>query len=115
MLKARFQTDDRTQVSLRMEGHAGAGEPGHDLVCAAASILTYTAAQIAIQMHHDGKLTGEPVIRLESGDSLIVIRPKDEFYDEALYALYSAGVGMILLQHRYPEHVHVTQFGEQMV
>ena len=33
---------DRAALSLSMEGHAGAGEPGYDLVCAALSTLMMT-------------------------------------------------------------------------
>lgn len=35
-------TYDPAAMRMSIEGHAGAGEPGHDLVCAAASILMLT-------------------------------------------------------------------------
>ena len=37
-------TYDRKRLILKVKGHAHSGEAGHDLVCAAASILVYTLA-----------------------------------------------------------------------
>lgn len=110
MIEAKFNASDGV-ISFRMEGHAGSGAPGHDLVCSAASVLVYTAAQIVSIMHHDGKLERKPVLKLDSGDSLIVIRPRSDYYDEALYTLYHSEVGLLLLQNRYPEYVRVIPFG----
>lgn len=33
---------DRKRLIVKVKGHAQSGEAGHDLVCAAASILVYT-------------------------------------------------------------------------
>lgn len=110
MIEARFKAKDGV-LSFSMEGHAGSGAPGHDLVCSAASVLVYTAAQIVSIMHHDGKLECKPVLKLDSGDSLIEIRPKADYYDEALYTLYHSEVGLLLIQNRYPEFVRVIPFG----
>ena len=41
MIRAAFYA---RELRLTVEGHAGAGEPGHDLVCAAASTLVLTLA-----------------------------------------------------------------------
>lgn len=50
---------DRREGVLSMRGHAGAGEKGSDLVCAALSILLYTFAAI-------------PGTRLRSGEGWAV-------------------------------------------
>jgi len=41
MIKAVY---DRKENKITVEGHAYSGEPGHDLICAAASVLIYTIA-----------------------------------------------------------------------
>lgn len=38
---------DESKGTLTVQGHAGAGEYGRDLVCAAASILVHTAIKAA--------------------------------------------------------------------
>ena len=48
---------DRTAHCLTMDGHAGAGVPGQDTVCAAASILAYTLAASVVNMQKLGRLT----------------------------------------------------------
>ena len=42
---------------LTMEGHAQSGEPGHDLVCAAASMLAYTLAANVKALEKTGQAT----------------------------------------------------------
>lgn len=113
MIQVSFsEARDRNVLSLRLQGHAGQAPHGFDLVCAAASILTYTAAQVACDMFSDGKLASQPCLRLKKGDALVVVRPKAEFYDEALYALYIAQVGFFLLSRNYPQYVRLSAFGK---
>ena len=53
-------------LSLCVTGHAGFASMGQDIVCAAASILVYTAAELALDC---GILTGtreqEPLLEAE--------------------------------------------------
>ena len=35
---------DRNENKIAIKGHAYSGEPGHDLICASASMLVYTLA-----------------------------------------------------------------------
>lgn len=106
MIQVAFQeAQNRRALSFRLQGHAGQAPHGQDLVCAAASILAYTAAQVISDMYADSKLSLRPCIRLNRGDALVVVRPKEEFYDEALYALYLVQRGYYLLERNYPQYV----------
>ena len=107
MIKANFsRDDDALKVTLSVEGHAGHSIPGKDIVCASASILAYTVAQIVIAMEHHGDLEGKPIIDLNEGDATIMCRcrdPKD--FGELVHTFFVAHVGYALLAHNYPEYV----------
>ena len=78
---------------------------GHDIVCAGASILACTVAQEAKNMEKRGQLTKPPYIKLQEGDTHIMVRPMDADYEEALHTFYIAQVGYSLLAHNYPQYV----------
>ena len=113
MIQVTFEEDRENRVLvLRMRGHAGHAPEGQDVVCAAASVLAYTAAQVASDMFADGKLRRKPCLRLERGDAVVSLRPTEAFYDEALYALYVTQVGYYLLAKNYPTSVRLSPFGQ---
>ena len=114
MIEVRIdKCDDKRELSLRVKGHAGQAEPGKDIVCASASILAYTAAQVVKAMHAHGDLEKEPKIRLKEGDALIACKPKtDKLYAEALHTYFVIQVGYSLLSYNYPEYVNLTMFGK---
>ena len=113
MIQATFESDAATGIlSLTVTGHAGAAEKGQDIVCASASILTYTVAQIAQFMYKQKQLKKRPRIKIESGDAHVVVKPKDDFYAEAMHTFFVAQVGYSLLAHNYPDYVGLTMFGE---
>ena len=60
---------------LTVTGHAGAAEPGHDLVCASASILAYTLAANVANMADNGQVR-EPIIKTMEGDTEISCKPR---------------------------------------
>lgn len=99
------------RLILQLKGHARAGKEGQDLVCAAASILTYTAAQFFSYLYAEGKLDCVPELRLEQGDSYLSALPKEEFADEALHGLYVLCLGYELLAKQYPENLRLKAFG----
>lgn len=95
---------------LHMEGHAGQADIGHDVVCAAATILCYTAAQTALDMHGAGKLRKKPRVDVEAGDSTITMCPHRYAVAETLVALRTLETGFALLAHHYPEYVTFRTF-----
>lgn len=110
MIHAEFTRPGESLV-LKVTGHAGAAEPGKDIVCAAATTLAYTVAQVLQFMYEERQLRKKPRIRMEAGDILIVVKPRDEFYAEALHTFFVAQAGYHLLSHNYPQYVRLTSFG----
>ena len=107
MIKVKFMMDEEHHlIRLTLKGHAGQAEHGQDIVCASASILAYTVAQIVKAMEHHGDLEGKPNIDLNEGDATIMCRcrdPKD--FGELVHTFFVAHVGYALLAHNYPEYV----------
>lgn len=114
MIKAKIRTHDATRyLRLTIEGHAGSDTKGHDLVCAMASILAYTVAQVVKAMEQHGDLSGEPCIKLNEGDATIIFRCKNEdIYAEARHMMFVAKTGYALLAHNYPQYVEFTSVGK---
>lgn len=115
MTTAKFKTLPKSEsITLKVEGHAGAAPKGEDIICAAASILSYTLAQTLSYMHSEGKLQKKPNIKInDTGEAVITAKPKPEWYEEALHSYFVAQVGFHLLAHNYPQHVAVETFGDK--
>ena len=103
----RYDRDSR-EASLELKGHAGQAEVGQDIVCASASILAYTVAQIVEAMHHHGDFVYTPIILLESGRAVIHCKAKDDdIYAEVLHTFFVIQTGYRLLAHNYPQFVEL--------
>jgi uncharacterized protein YsxB (DUF464 family) len=107
MIKVKYTYDrDKRECSLTVKGHAGQADVGHDIICASASILAYTIAQVIKSMEHHGDLIEPPTIELESGDATIVCRAKDDYlYSEMMQDFFVIRTGYLLLAHNYPQFV----------
>lgn len=114
MVTARLIVNDKERsLCLKVKGHAGQAEIGHDIICASASILAYTVAQIVTDMKEKAQLDKEPTIVLNSGDATVSCICKDDNgYADALNAYYVAMVGYQLLAHNYPQFVEYKIVGE---
>ena len=113
MIKVKFeQCKDIEAIIMKVEGHAGLDKEGHDIICSAASILTYTIAQYLQYVYDRGGLQKKPRIDINSGDALLVAKPTKEFEGEVLNAFFVAEVGYSLLAHNYPQYVEIKMFGE---
>ena len=113
MIKASFKRDEESKaIIMTVKGHAGLNKEGHDVICSAASILTYTVAQYLKYVYERGGLQKKPRIDMNSGDALIVAKPTEEFEGEVLNAFFVAEVGYSLLAKNYPQYVELNMFGE---
>ena len=113
MIKASFKRDEESKaIIMTVKGHAGQDNTGHDLVCASASILAYTVAQTIKYIQSQGGLRKRPRIELKDGDALIICKPKDDYFAEALHTFFVAEVGFSLLEKNYPKYVDLNMFGE---
>ena len=113
MIKIEFTTNDKTgRLSLKVKGHANQNDIGKDIVCASASILAYTVAQVVSNIESKGGLKKIPTIKLSKGNAVITCHPTEEYKDELAHTYYVAEVGYALLAHNYPQYVDFNSFGK---
>lgn len=110
MLKVSFENDG-TELTLRIVGHAGQADIGHDIVCSACSILAYTVAQLVKTADEVGDLKEPPEVKLESGNAIISCIPMEDTYSTILGIYMFAEVGYKLLAHNFPQFVELKSFG----
>lgn len=94
MLKITYE---REKSRVRLVGHAHYGETGHDLVCAAASMLTHTLAAFVRDIGGE-----DAEIRLLRGDSLISCRVDEPYRDRTVEIFDRICRGFALLQENFP-------------
>jgi uncharacterized protein YsxB (DUF464 family) len=110
MLKVSFE-EKEGKLTLKLDGHAGQAESGHDIVCSSCSILAYTVAQIVNSAERMGELKTGPELILEVGEGIVSCEPKEEAYAAVKSAYLFAEVGYALLAHNYPQFVEHKPFG----
>ena len=89
---------------LTVTGHANSAEPGHDLVCASASMLAYTLAANVANMADNGQVR-QPIIKNNPGDTEISCNPRHNLKASVTLVFDSVCVGFELLAHDYPDFV----------
>lgn len=94
----------RGKHRLTVEGHANSGESGRDLVCASASILTYTLASFVSNMAEAGQLKSKG-IKLDEGNARINCSPQARHEAAVTLVFDSICGGFELLAKNYPEYV----------
>lgn len=94
----------RGEHTLSIHGHAGAGEPGHDPVCAAVSILAYTLADF-VRTSHQAKQVKRPVTKMEPGDTVISCKPRPDTKAAVSLVFDAICGGFALLERDYPENI----------
>ena len=95
---------NRKDHKITAKGHANSAEKGCDLVCAAASVLIYTAAENVISLKEKG-ITRRVSLKLNEGDSEIVCIPKTQYEAGTDIILTAVCVGFDLLAKQYPDNV----------
>ena len=98
MIRAVYE---RGETVLRVSGHAGAGEKGADLVCAAASALAFTALE-CVQNEAERFL---PSVLRRSGELRIACRPGRRSAAACRRVFDTVFTGFELLAKEYPAHV----------
>lgn len=109
MVKAEFSINpsDLT-ITHAVTGHAGLSTVGKDIVCAAASMLTQTFAQLVYD--NEDRLTDKPTITLENGNAYIYCQCKDtKNYKHLCNWLDYTLRGYRLLAINYPEYVDIVK------
>ena len=108
MIRATFG-DMGGALWLDMYGHAMTAPRGEDLVCAAATTLAYTAAQLAMDMDAEYGLRGQPVVELMPGKATIRIQPVEMETARAQWGVIRRGMEM--LSGNYPKRIAVYYIG----
>ena len=94
----------RSSLSLTVEGHAYSGEPGRDLVCAAASAVVYSLA-INVDCLMANEHADDSVMELASGKAYISIKPKSLFRCAVTLIFDAVCMGFAALAKTYPEYI----------
>ena len=103
----------RDEHSVRICGHAGSGEAGHDLVCAAVSILAYTLASFTERMEKSGAATDSTVL-LRSGEAVIACTPTETMRAEITRVMDALCEGFAILAENYGANVTYERSGERV-
>lgn len=93
---------------LTVTGHAGAGQAGHDLVCAAVTALVATLAENLRQMEAAGALRSLSV-ELAPGDARIEWCPVSRMRSVVELTCDSILVGLRQIAQAHPGHVSFEQ------
>lgn len=95
---------------LTVEGHAGSGPEGHDLVCSAVSALALTLAGNVAYMKTQDAVYGE-IMKLDEGSAEIQCTPYRRYKDSVEQVFRSICVGFELLATKYPENISYEVMG----
>ena len=108
MIKVTYYPEYR---QLTIEGHAGAGEMGHDLVCAAASGIWHTLAVNAMVWKDNGYLMDLRMQEIEGYCKLSFV-PRAKWKNLLATIAGAIVLGLEDLAARYPEHIEFRRLGQ---
>ena len=89
---------------VTVEGHAGSGPEGHDLVCSAVSALALTLAGNVAYMKAQDTVYSE-ILKLDEGNAEIQCTPYRRYKDSVEQIFRAICVGFELLATKYPENI----------
>ena len=95
---------DRPDHRLTVTGHAGGGEGSHELLCTAATTLTYTLAAALVDLCAAGQIS-DPDARLRPGDACLHCHSSHASRGAVLLTFDTVARGFALLASRYPDGV----------
>ena len=97
-------TYHRQYNRVTVEGHAGSGPEGHDLVCSAVSALALTLAGNVSYMEAQ-EAVYSVIMKLEEGSAEIQCTPYRRYRDSVAQVYRAICVGFELLATKYPENI----------
>ena len=101
----RVQYDAR-KLRLSVSGHAGAAPKGQDLVCAAATTLVYTAAQMLRAAEEEG-LAEDVRFWTDDGKADLMAKAKPGTERELGGRMEAICIGFRMLEKNYPKFLQV--------
>lgn len=101
MIKVMFTTNE---YGIAIEGHAGCGEKGYDIVCSAASVLFYTYGQ---SLSESKEMLEEDTFIDKDGYGHCACVPKKEYEGNIARSYWTIMQGFMLLAGNYPDNVKI--------
>ena len=101
MITAKFEYTGEDVTAYEISGHALAGEPGKDLVCAGVSAVAFGLTNALIGLGLD-----EARIQLEDGYLRVDTRDADEDMNALIYGLI---ISLETIEREHAEHLSVVQ------
>jgi uncharacterized protein YsxB (DUF464 family) len=95
---------NRPYHRVTVKGHAHSGEAGHDLVCAAASVLAHTIGAAVTNLAADKK-AHRTVVQLQNGDAEVSCTPYNRYKASVTLMFDTVCGGFELLARDFPENV----------
>ena len=95
---------------VTVEGHAGSGPEGHDLVCASVSALALTLAGNVAYMNAQ-EAVWNVITKLEEGNAEIQCTPYRRYKDSVEQIYRAICVGFELLATKYPDNISYAVLG----
>ena len=90
-------------MELEINGHAGHGKKGKDIVCSAISTLFYTLGEALYESVY--LLEDAPIFKDEEGEGYLACTPKEEYKDTISRTYWTVLVGMHMVAEQYPQNV----------
>ena len=93
-------------MELEINGHAGHGKKGKDIVCSAISTLFYTLGEA---LYESAEMLEEaPIFKDEEGEGYLACTPKAECAGTIARTYWTVLVGMEMVARQYPKNVSFT-------
>ena len=99
MIRVRFQTAKDTIFGFTLDGHAGAGVRGEDIVCAAVSSAAYMAANTVIEI-----IGATANVTVRDGYMQVMLTDKIADCQDILSGFQ---LHLQAMQEQYPKRVHL--------
>lgn len=106
-------TYDRTNNIVNIQGHAGAGPKGEDVVCAGVSALAQTLVANVRHWGATGRLIEEPKTFLQEGFGEIRCNPKPKYEKSVRQVMVAICAGFEIVANAAPEYVSFTLGGDE--
>ena len=106
MTKARMNWK---RLVLDLDGHAGSGRRGQDIVCAAESMLTQALLQTLMDMEDEKKVSIEWTGSPEMGFIHIEAAPAEEYRQEAEAVFRVTVTGLRMLAEEYKDYIELEE------
>ena len=100
MIRVVFPEHDGVPVGFELRGHAGAGQTGNDIVCAAVSSAAYMTANTITDV-----LMIRAEIELDEGYLKVTV-PEDQ-RERSAVVLQGFRLHLTQLTEQYPENIHI--------